>query len=66
MRLSKNHLLSTDGFLSFFLCLSYTQGTRYSNYASKQLVRLTFIEINLRNTSQDFDLTGKIYFKFYS
>ena len=42
-------------FLSFLLCLSYTQGTRYSKHVAKQSVRAELIKINLRKELQHVD-----------
>lgn len=50
-------------FLSFLLCLSYTQGTRYSKQLTKQSVSTTLIQIDFTNVSQANDFIEKILHK---
>ena len=50
-------------FLSFLLCLSYTQGTRYSKQLTKQLVSTILIQIDFIKASQANDFIKKILAK---
>ena len=52
--------------LAFLLCLSYTQGTRYSKHSTKQLVRAALINIDLRKQLQDIDFYRQLFSKTYA